>query len=154
MDSMDSLESQDLLSPISKNFLLATAKWAKIVSIVNFIFGGFMVILAFGMGAILSKLPAESFGRNNMFANGIGVFGTVIYLLFAALIIVPAYFLFTFSNKTKSALLADDDDAMEVGLHNIKRYFQFNAIMLLIVVGFYGIILLFALIGGAAALSQ
>jgi hypothetical protein len=154
MDSMDSMESQDLLTPVSKNFLLSTAKWAKIVSIINFVFGGLMVILAFSLGAIMSRIPAGLGGNPLFSAGGVGIFGTILYLIFAALIIVPAYFLFTFASKTKQAILSDDDANLEIGLHNIKRYFQFNAILLLIVVSFYALIILLMLVGGAAALSQ
>lgn len=157
MESMESMESQDSLSPISKNFLLATTKWAKIVAIINFVMAGLIAIVAFSLGTImstvLSKLPmgGGAEGSAALLSGGAGIFMTVFYLFIAALVAVPAYFLLTFANKTKLALLNDNTEEMEKGMHNIKRYFQFNAILLLIAIVFYLLIFIVAIFGIAAA---
>lgn len=144
------MEISNLLNPTAKNYLLASTKWAKVLAILNFIMGGLVAILAFFIGTIMSALTALSPANNGnaaMFTGTMGVMMTGFYLLVAILILVPAYFLLNYANKTKKALLEENEEHMVTGLHNMKRYFQFNAIMMSIVFAFYAIFIAVLLIG-------
>jgi cytochrome c oxidase assembly factor CtaG len=150
---MESMETPNLLNPAAKNYLLSSTKWAKVLAILNFIMGGLVAILAFFIGTIMSTLAALSPSGNSsaaMFTGTMGVLMTGFYLVAALLVLVPAYFLLNYANKTKKALLEENEEQLVVGLHNMKRYFQFNAILMSIVFALYAIFIVFLLIGFSA----
>jgi heme/copper-type cytochrome/quinol oxidase subunit 2 len=150
---MESLENPNLLNAAAKNYLLSSTKWAKVLAILNFIMGGLIAVLAFFIGTIMSTLAALSPANNGsaaMFTGTMGVMMTGFYLVVALLVLIPAYFLLNYANKTKKALLEENEKQLVEGLHNMKRYFQFNAILISIVFALYAVVIIFMLIGFSA----
>ena len=103
MENLDLLSNDLQISPVSQNFLSEVAKWGKFLSIIGFIFCGFIAIGAFFAPAIYSRLTAF----NELSSEMSGVFNTiitVIYLAFAIILFFPCYYLNKFSVKMRMAL--------------------------------------------------
>jgi len=159
--SFDSFELQ--LTPVAQGFLKETAKWAKFLAIVGFIFVGLYIIMAiamFAMGGAMSSAASEMEGMEGMEGmSGMGAAGMmggaflgVIYLLVAILYFFPMLYLYKFASKTQFALNNSNTDELTNGLENLKSHYKFMGILMLIALIFMALFVLLAIIGiGAAA---
>ena len=126
----------------AKSFILETAKWAKFLAIVGFVFIGLMVLGAFFMLIAGASLPG-------MGGAGAGV--GILYLLMALLYFFPTYYLLIFANKIKIGLSQSIQNDVDAGFENLKSMFKFMGILMIVVLGIYALFIVFALI---AALSS
>lgn len=137
------------LSSIDKEYLFIAAKWSRFLGIVGFVMTGIVVIAAIGslfLGSIFSKLGEGSPYSSSAFA-GLGSILVVIYGIAAAIYFFISLYLYNFGVKTKQALNENDSNALTEGLKNLKSFFSLSGILAAIVVGLYGIIIVFGLIG-------
>ena len=135
------------LSEKAQVFLKEIAKWSCFLSILGFVFIGLMVLLAFFIGTIFSKLTSISDAMKPLMGIGTGFF-SLIYLLIALLYFFPIYYLFQFSSKIKIALRDNDSDQLNASFEYLKSRYKFIGIMALIFACFYGFIILMGLIAG------
>lgn len=133
------------LDSASVEFLRETAKWAKFLAIVGFVMIGLMVILSFFMGSFLSSMPGADLSPIP------SAFYTVMYLIIAAIYVMPVLYLYRFATNMQAALKSQDQQSLQISLSNLKSHYKFIGILMLIVIGLYAIGFLFALVGGAAA---
>lgn len=151
MDLLADFEEKLTLSENSKAYLLETAKWGKFLAILGFVMCGLIAIVAFSAGTIMSIVSASQSGLGapgGQAIAGMGGLVTVIYLGIAVLYFFPNFYLFKFSSQVKNAILDSDNDSLETALSNLKSVYKFKGIMTAIVVGFYALILVFALLAG------
>lgn len=142
---IDQIESNDLsLTTGSKMFLKESAGWTKFISIVGFVFLGLLVIVALFAGSLIGA-AMESSGMAMMG----GAFITALYLAMAVLYFFPIYYLFQFSSKMKAALREQSSDLLQQAFENLKSHYKFMGIFLIIVLGLYAIVLVFAGLGAA-----
>ena len=153
MESLDSnfIETENAgLDSVAKGYILSTAKWGRFLSIMGFIFIGLMVIGAFSIGAIMSSLG----GLGGPMAGGLGAFGgamlTFVYLVLAALMFFPTYYLFKFSTKAISAL-TNGSGSLTEALGNLKSVFKFYGIFTIIILSFYVLAILIGIIAAVAS---
>ena len=116
----------------SINDLLETGKWTKFLSIMGFIFVGFMVIAAFFMGTILSGISGE---ESTMPIPGFMV--GFIYLVMAGLYFFPVLYLFKFSTNIKKALSSNDYKGFNLAISNLKSHYKFIGILTVTMLGLY-----------------
>lgn len=133
------------ISDDAKTFILETARWAKFLAIVGFVFLGLMLIAAFPMMVLGAALPG-------MATSGAGA--GLLYLLMVVLYFFPTYYLYSFSNKVKVGLMNSNQTELDAGFENLKSTFKFMGILMIIVLGIYALALVFALIAGVAAGSM
>ncbi len=123
------------------------SKWAKFLAIAGFVFCGILVLAGILM-ATRSDLSASM--QNQGFANktylyrrpGLGGITGFLYILIAFIQFFPALFLFRFSNNLREAVYLNDQYLLNQSFKNLKKYFQFIGICILI-----GIILYLFLFG-------
>lgn len=120
-----------------KYYIRDTAKWAKFLAIVGFIFTAIIVIMAFSMGGLMSV-----FSRMGGFPNVGGVFLTILYLIIALLYFIPCLFLYRFARRTQIALDQNQQEQLLSGFDHLNRFFKFVGILTLI----YLIIMVLAII--------
>ena len=151
MQNADLLSTDLTVTTYSRNFLTETAKWAKFLSILGFIGCGFMAIGAFTLPLLMSMMPGNEMmpGGGAAMAKGMSAMLTVVYLGFAILFLMPCLYLYRFSSKMKSALLHSDTEVLDLSFGNLKSFFKFNGILMIIMISFYALIFIFAIIGGA-----
>jgi len=124
------------LNDQANKFLLEIAKWATFLAIVGFVTIGFMIILSFSIGTILSQVPENNMGVSPQFFS-------FFYLIFAGIYFIPVYYLFQFGSKTKKALINNDTDLLTFGLKKLKSHYKFLGIITIIMVGLNILFLIF-----------
>ena len=151
--SFDSFELQ--FTPVAQGFLRETAKWARFLSIVGFIFIGLYVLLALMMFAMGGGMDAASENMDGM--GGMGMMGAVggaamgvIYLICALIYFFPILYLYRFATNTLSALDSNNTDQLTNGLENLKSHYKFMGILMCIALIFIALGMLLMFVGLAA----
>lgn len=141
------------IDPLTKTHLSETARWARFLAI----FG--MIVMALGL--VVSLMGATIFTRFFGFPTGIEdetntsmgamrvgmVVGTIITL---AIFFFPLLFLLRFANAMRRALAANDQTRLNESFQNLKVYFRYLGILVIIFLVLYGIIIAIAVMGLAA----
>lgn len=129
-----------------KSYLMETAKWARFIAIVSIVLGGLLAIFSIFAGSILNS------GSNmDMFPFSATLIA-IVYLIVAALIIIPNIFLLNFATKGIGALRSGSESELTVAFRNLKSYYKFIGILTAIMIGFYALVFVLTMLGGAAAL--
>jgi hypothetical protein len=114
------------------SYLSETAKWAKFLSIVGFVFCGLFVLLGIFMGTTMSTV----FATSHMGTNS-GVVFSVVYVFIAALYFFPCLYMIKFSRFMQVAIKAGDPVQLNEGLKNLKSCFKFMGIFTIILLSLY-----------------
>jgi len=127
-------------------YLGETAKWAKFLAIIGFVFCGIMAIIAVFAGSLMSTAFGSMGGDGGMS----GIFVTLLYLVIAALYFFPCLYLFHFANKMQRALRQNDQGSLTDSFRNLKSCYKFLGILMIIVLAFYAIALIVGLFAAAS----
>ncbi len=131
----------------SSVFLAESAKWARFLAILGFIMCGMLVLVGLFMGSFLAgRMSSMNIGGSTMFSGGIFTF---VYILIALLYFFPCLYLFHFGSKMRTALRNNDQEILLESFKNLKSCFKFYGILAIIVLGFYAIALIAAILGAA-----
>jgi hypothetical protein len=115
-------------------YLGETARWGKFFAIIGFIGCGFIVILAFSIGALMSY-SYDRMGAVGAAAAVPSGLLTVLYLGIAVLYFFPLLYLYRFSVKMLVALKNHDQPLLNQSLRNLKACYKFLGIMTIISIG-------------------
>lgn len=126
------------------DYLQQSARWAKFVSIVGFVFCGFFVLFALFAGTMLTTLPATG-GMGAMNALP-GAFITVIYLIVAALMFIPYYLQYKFAGNMQAALRSGDQQALTSSFSSLKSYFKYMGILMIISIACFVLMFIFGIV--------
>jgi hypothetical protein len=112
------------------HYLDVTRKWTMFLSVLGFIFLGLMVVTGLIAGIFLSTFKT----------GGTGL-GFQEYLMFFAFIVCmvffPIHFLFRFSKQMATALQTYDKVQINKAFRNLKSYFVYFGIMIIVFLLFY-----------------
>ncbi|TDQ06964.1 DUF5362 family protein [Pedobacter metabolipauper] len=136
-----------------RSYVYETAKWAKFLAIVGFVFCALIIIAAFSVGAIMGTLSTMTPGMGAFGKMGAG-FLTVIYLIFGLLYFYPSLMLFKYANAAKRAILFSDQLSLSEAMGKMKSFFKFYGILMIIVISIYALIFLFAIVAGIGAATM
>lgn len=118
------MEEQNLIvTPAMRQSLKEIANWGRFLSIVGFIFTGFIFVAAFAMIGMGSALPQEVMG-----GIGGGVL-SVFYFFIGILYLIPTYYLFRFASHTRRALATDDQEYLALAFGNLRHIFVFFGVV-------------------------
>lgn len=152
MDTHMETHSQNhlVISDEIRTFLLTTAKWCKIISIIGFV--GIVLGLLFVIGFIFTL---NSIGSNSGTLSGYesifsGFFGFVNIILIG-LYFLPIYYLYKFSEYIKKGLMLNDQQELELGFENLKKHYQFVGIMTLILLSLYALTIVIIMVVGVGS---
>jgi hypothetical protein len=155
----NSLENKRVeLGQEALGYLDTTRKWTMFFAILGFVFMGLMLVGSLALGSLIGGLTS---GLSNMegmegvegmeTAKAVGGFAGVamfiFVLIFAAIYFFPLLYLFRFSRLTKKAVAEQDAAALTLGLKNLKSYWKYIGILVIILLAVY---LIFFLIFGAS----
>jgi hypothetical protein len=134
-------------------YLKETARWAKFMAILGFVFCILYVLAALFAGSLIARL--SSLGGTGMGASaGAGLIGggilSVIYILGALLYFFPCLYTYNFAAKMQTALRNNDQEQLNLSFRNLKSCYRFMGILMIIALGF-GIL---GVIGGLAGLAM
>lgn len=146
MENLDLLNNDLQITPLSQNFLVEAAKWGRFLSIIGFISCGLLAIAAFFMPALYSRLSTF----NQLPPNVVGATATVItviYLVLAVILFFPCFYLNRFSVKMRTALNSVSQENFEESFKNLKSLFKFYGIFTIILLSFYVLVFIIAMLG-------
>jgi hypothetical protein len=148
MESITTTESHLFELQVDHNgsaYLKETAKWAKFMSIMGFIFCGLFVLVALFAGTFLSA-AFSSFGAAGSAMGGAMV--SVLYIAIALIYFFPCLYLFNFATKMQTALRNNDQELMNVSFKNLKSCYRFMGILMIIGLGFWALGIIAVVLGG------
>ncbi|MBT8195328.1 MAG: hypothetical protein KJO64_02800 [Bacteroidia bacterium] len=120
------------LSNAALTYIKESANWSQFLAILGFIAVAFMVIFAVIMFFAFSSIPGDLGDLpipSSLFS--------ILYLLLAVLYFFPVWYLYNYSSGVKDAITMNDSAALEEGLKNLKSHHKFMGIMTIIIIGFY-----------------
>lgn len=136
-----------------RSYIYETAKWAGFLSVVGFVLTALMVVFSFGIGSIMAVINNTLGAANNPYAAlGTGVL-TVFCLLCALLYFYPSLLLFKYANSARKAVLFADQPTLSIAMSKMKSFFKFWGILTIVILAFYVLVLLFAIVAGISAAS-
>lgn len=133
------------VTPLMIEHLQATKPWVRLISIIMFISVGLMFLG--GVAMFLIPSPPGMRGGGAFFGPIIGI----IYIIFGALYIIPAYFLHQYASSINDLLKGGGDSAMENALGSQKSFWRFVGILTLIIIALYALFFVFAILGAMTA---
>lgn len=137
----------------AKSHLAEAAKWAKFLSIMGFIFCGFIVLIGLFFGTFMSMFSSQ-YGENNPYndfptSTGFGASMAVLYIVIALIYFFPCLFLFRFSVKMKAALASNDQEVLNTSFQNLKASFRYVGIIMIVMLAFWALALIIGVLGVA-----
>lgn len=134
------------------NSALSNAKyWAKGYAWIMVVYVGLMAL-----GMIAALIFSGSAFASEMGAGGFGMgFMLIMFLFVLALTLPPILYLFGFVRNSEAALASGNPQSFSAALINLKSFFKFYVILVLIIIAVYAIVLLGALaMGGLSNLAM
>lgn len=139
------------------SYLLEAAKWNKFLAIVWFIICGLMAVFSLFAGSFIATFYRSMPGMNEsmgMMSAGGGIVLTIFYLLLTALYLIPNFWRYRFAVQAIAAVRGNDQVQLNLSLNNLRKYSKFWGILTIIIIAFYVIAFVFALIGGAMMMNR
>ncbi|MFA7381757.1 MAG: DUF5362 family protein [Bacteroidia bacterium] len=127
------------------NYLHQSARWARFLGIVGFIFCGLFVVIGLFSGVALSSAMETLGGPMAKYGGAL----SMIYVAVAALYFFPCLYLYRFGTAGKDALESKDEQRITLALMNLKSCFKFMGIFTIIILAIYAIIILVAIMAAA-----
>lgn len=129
METNGNLLHADLqVDSIAVSHLSETAKWAKFLAIMGFIFTAIIIIVALFAGTIFSTLTAGN-GAAGLMSTGIL---TGFYLAFAVVYFVLSLYMYRFAVKMQAGLQAPDQESFNLSLMNLKLVYRIMGILTIV----------------------
>ncbi len=135
------------VTPLMAKYLLATGPWVRFLSVMGFIGCGLMVVAALAMMAV-GGLAGRG-GRGPELPVPGAVLG-LIYLVLAGLYMVPACLLSSYASAIKRYRYSAASGDVEAALKSQKSFWKFMGIMTIVVMSFYLVGILIALVIGVS----
>lgn len=139
-------ENQALFSltidPGTKAYLNDTARWARFLAIVSMIIltlGFIFIVLTATVldNATLVTIGGPSVKVSEGMANGVRISLVIGSLVMMGIAFIPLFYLLQFANKMKKALAMNQQITLNSSFHNLKRYFRFLGIIVIIILVLY-----------------
>ena len=122
-------------------FLSSSAKWAKFLAIVGFVFIGLLVVIAILAGSVLAAMG----GGYGAVSGGVI---TVVYLIIAAISFIPTFLMFKFATKLQAAIRTNDTPTLTESFNFMHKYYLFSGVLTIIALAFIALAVVFGIIGG------
>lgn len=126
------------LTPQAILSLNETRKWTMFLSILGFVFIGFLVLGMIGMLFVGSMIPMPVGGFSP------GPLMAFMFLIIIAIYFFPVYFLFQFSAYSKKAITGKSTADLEKAMGFLRSHYRYMGILTIIILAIYVIIFLFA----------
>jgi hypothetical protein len=126
------------IDPDSKSHLAESARWAKFLAIVGFVFCGLVAIFGIFAGSIISAMsPYRDLNEPTFDSTGLGIFLSILYVGIAVLCFFPYLFLFRHATNMKNALGTNNQETLIKSFQNLKVMFRYVGILTIIVLSIY-----------------
>lgn len=143
MESVQEDRKIEIGSEILNN-LNSTRKWTTFLSVLGFIFLGLLIVAGLTTSLFLTTFKTQEANLGIPESAMI-----IIFVVVGAIYFFPVFFLFRFSRKTRDAIQNLDSKKLLKGLNNLRLYFTYIGVMVIVVLSIYVV----ALIAAGASLS-
>jgi hypothetical protein len=132
-------ESKIEIGPEALKNLNVTRKWTTFLSVLGFIFLGLIIVAGLATSLFLTTFKSQQ-------AN----LGVPEWLMIVVIIAIgifyffPIFFLFRFSRNTRDGVQNRDPRKLTKGFRNLRLYFAYLGIMVILVLTVYFMLLIFA----------
>jgi uncharacterized membrane protein YjgN (DUF898 family) len=133
----------------SLGYLNTTRKWTMFFAILGFIFLGLMLIIGLLAGSFLTAFTSKMSGAEGVegikLAGGFtSVLMFIILLVCAVIYFFPSLYLLRFSTHTAKAVANLDQNEMQKAFKNLKLYWVYLGILVIIMLVIYLIVFIVA----------
>jgi hypothetical protein len=136
----------------SLGYLNTTRKWTMFFAILGFIFLGLMLIVGLLAGSFLTAFSSKMSGVEGMqglegvkAAGGFtSVLMFIVILVFAVIYFFPILYLLRFSRHTAKAVATFDQNELLLAFKNMKSYWMYIGILIIIMLVIYLIVFIVA----------
>jgi magnesium-transporting ATPase (P-type) len=132
------------ITPSILNSLNSTRKWTMFLSVLGFIFLGLLIIFGLVTSTFLTAFKTRE--ANLGFSESMFI---VVFIIAAAIYFFPVFYLFRFSRNMRDAIQTHNQDKLDKAFRNLRIYFTYIGILLILVLSIYVI----ALIAAGASVS-
>ncbi len=131
-------------------YLRDAARWAKFLAVAGFVFCGLFILVAILAVTLLSTL-FNSMGVSSPGLSGMGG-GLIafVYICIALLNFFPCLYLYNFAARAQRALRNNDQEQLIASLRNMRAFFRFVGVLMIISLGFWLLFILITVINAAA----
>lgn len=127
LDQNIELESDKLkISNSIKENLITTAKWARFLAIVGFIFVGIL-----GIASLFLVVTSLASGYGPL------IFVSLIYVILTIVMLFPALYLIRFAVATEKGLNSNKQGEFDYAIENMKSLFKFSGIYTIVMIALY-----------------
>jgi hypothetical protein len=120
------------IGPETLKNLNATWKWTMFLSVLGYIFLGLLIIAGLATSTFLTAFKTREANLGipeSMFI--------VVILVGAAIYFFPIFFLFRFSRNTRDAIQNHDSKKLDKAFRNLRIYFTYTGILVIVVLSIY-----------------
>ena len=141
------------IDPVIKSHLNDAAKWARFLAIAGIVLLGLAVIFTILSVTVFPNSTYTRFTVNGVeeeqLTAGMKIVMAICMVIAFLIAFFPMWYLLQFSNQMKKALYNNDQEALNYSFLNIKRYFRYVGIIMIIVLAIYGLAFIFVGLGVA-----
>ncbi|MDP9041061.1 MAG: DUF5362 family protein [Bacteroidota bacterium] len=134
----------------SINYLSEAARWSRFLSVIGFIYCGLIVILGLFFGSLMTHMMPGMGNDATMPAMISSSFFGFFFITMGLIMFFPALYLYNFSTKIRRAIANNDQPLLTDALKNLKSFFKFYGILVVVVLSFYALAVIAAIIGAMA----
>ena len=103
-----------------------------------------LLFIVFGLVTLAGLMIA-------LVGGGLGLLSGIFLIgIYSVFLFFPGYYLYLYSSQMKQALAREDNQLLDMAFLNLKRYYRFVGILMIIFIAFY---VLFFLVYGAAMMQ-
>lgn len=118
------------------NTLRSAASWAKVLSVIGFIFSLLFVAIGFLVQNALNKAPGQyeelGYRGNPGMMGNLGTAGMVVYLFMGVMTFIGSVFAFNFGGKISTALKTNDQNTLHSAFAALRNYFAYWGVLMII----------------------
>nr|WP_294858324.1 hypothetical protein [uncultured Fluviicola sp.] len=144
MDTLDQnieLDSDKLkITNSIKQNLITSAKWARFLAIIGFIFTGFL-----GIASLIMLVTAMTTGFAPL------ILMALVYIVLTVVMLFPGLYLIRFAGATEKGLNTNKQSEFDFAIQNLKSLFKFMGIYTIVLIGIY---ILFFLAAGLTGFGR
>jgi ABC-type multidrug transport system fused ATPase/permease subunit len=152
----NSLENKRVeIGPEALGYFDTTRKWTMFFAILGFVFLGLMLVFGLLAGSLIRRFTSGMSGMSEMQGmegmNSMGAAGGmvtimmfIVFLIMAVIYFFPLFYLLKFSQHAKRAVATCDSNEMTLAFRNIKSYWKYMGILVIILLAVYLIIFIIA----------
>lgn len=141
MDGKLSGISSHEVDETAQTYMLETAKWAKFLSILGFLFCSLLIIGAIFFTENLSRI--SGINETAVMSSTKGF----IYIIIAGVCVYPIYAQYQFAKLIETSIKTLNQEKFNAAFRQLDNMYQYTGIIIIICLVVYSIIMIFALVG-------